>query len=61
MTLLGKHTPGPDTEIEKSKQFKYIEYRKTPKEKQLGTSLVWSSILLWRETSYGLGCTTIGI
>ena len=31
---------------------------KNPKEKQLGTSLVWSPILLQRETSYGLGCTT---
>ena len=31
-----------------------------PKEKQ-GMSPVWSPILLRRETSYGLGCTTTDI
>ena len=51
--------PDPTQKQRNQEKFKYIEYQKPPKEKQLGTSPVWSPILLQRETSYGLGCTII--
>ena len=57
-TLLGKHTPIPNSEREKSEQFKHIECRKTPEEKQLGTSPVWSPILLRRKLPMAWGTTT---
>ena len=36
-TLLGKHAPRPDSEIEKSEQFKNIECRSNPQRKWLGS------------------------
>ena len=53
---MDEHTTKYEIEMGRNReQFKHIECQKTPKEKQLGTSTVWSPILLWRETSYGLG------
>ena len=47
------------TQKEKNQSNSSTFNTKNPKKKQLGTSLVWSPILLWRETSYGFGCTII--
>ena len=46
--------PGPTQKQRNKEKFKHIVYQ-NPKEKQLGTSLVESPILLRRENSYGLG------
>ena len=46
--------PYPTQKQRNKEKFKHIVYP-IPKEKQLGTSLVESLILLRRETSYGLG------
>ena len=57
---MDEHTIKCNTETRRNKQqIKNIKpiVPQNPKEKQ-GTSQVWSPILLRRETSYGLGCTT---
>ena len=54
---MDEHTTKCDIEMGRNREkFKHI-VPQNPKEKQ-GTSLVKSPILLRREASYGLGCTT---
>ena len=54
MTVMGKNIYEPNTKTQINREkFKNIVHP-IPKEKQ-GTSPVESPILLWRETSYGLG------